>query len=116
MKPRRFIPPLVAVTLLALSLTAVAREYSIDAEEWARPRSGEMLLSLSAVTQLMHDFEGAPNAGIEIRYPGGEMGLLWAEELQAWLVALGVPSTRIVSTPGSSGEDKVDMVLVRPAQ
>ena len=90
---------------------ASAGEYSIHAEVWARPRSGEALLSLPALQNLLRDFDANPRSTIEIRYPGGEEGVLWAEELQDWLVAFGVPSARIDTVVGSGVEDSIRVLL-----
>lgn len=94
-----------------LSGAAQAAEYSIHAEVWARPRSGDTLLALPALQKLLRDFDATAGATIEIRYPGGEEGVLWAEELQDWLVALGVPSPRIETVVGSGVEDSIHLLL-----
>ena len=51
------------------------------------------------------------NGHILVRYPGGEEGVLWAEELRGWLVALGVTSTQIKVVPGTSRPDVVELEL-----
>ncbi len=104
---------LLLALLFVASLAGVARaaEYSIHAEIWARPRSGEALLALPAVQSLLRDFDANPRATIEIRYPGGEEGVLWAEELQDWLVAFGVPSRRIDAAVGSGVQDSIRLLL-----
>ena len=103
------------VLLIALALpgTALAAQFSIHAEEWARPRSGEAVRELPAMRDLMREFDRQPGASVEIRYPGGEAGVLWALEVTDWLVALGVPSDRIRSAVGSGVEDSVQLLLLR---
>ena len=108
-------PQAALVTLLLWSVPAVSAQYSIHAEEWARPRSGEAILELPAIRNLMIDFDRQPGSRIEIRYPGGEAGVLWAEELIDWLVALGVPSSSIDAAVGSGVEDSLRLLLVRKA-
>lgn len=101
----------VVVGAMLLVGTAQAAEYSIHAEVWARPRSGDSLLVLPALQSLLRDYDANLNATIEIRYPGGEEGVLWAQELQDWLVALGVPSRRIETVVGSGVQDSIRLML-----
>lgn len=100
---------LICATLLGGA--AQASEYSIHAEVWARPRSADALLTLPAVREMLRDFDAHPEASIEIRYPGGEEGVLWAQELRDWLVALGVPSQRVHSQVGSGVQDSIRLLL-----
>ena len=111
--PARFRVGLAMLALLGVSLCASAAEYSIHAEVWARPRRGDELLQLPALRGLLNDYERAGDAYIEIRYPGGEAGVLWAQELQDWLVALGVPSQRIRTQAGSGVPDSVELLIKR---
>lgn len=102
----------VALLLLLASAFAVhADEASlhITALEWAQPRSGEALLHHPALAQVVQQLQGNAAAVVEIRYPGGDSGSLWARELQAWLVALGVESARIRRVPGSSAADQLQL-------
>lgn len=102
----------LAVICTALLAGVVqASEYSIHAEVWARPRSGDALLALPALQDLLRDFDANPDATIEIRYPGGEEGVLWALELQDWLVALGIPSKRVDTVVGSGVQDSIRLLL-----
>ena len=55
-----------------------------------------------------------PGSVLQIRYPGGESGSLWAEELRDWLVALGIPQARLKVEPGSADEESIDLILQRP--
>ena len=102
---------LAVICIALLADAAQASEYSIHAEVWARPRSGDALLALPALQDLMRDFAANPDATIEIRYPGGEEGVLWAQELQDWLVALGIPSRRVDTVVGSGVQDSIHLLL-----
>ncbi len=104
----------VRLAMLVASVFATgvhAAEYRIHAEVWARPRSGETLLALPGLRDLLHEFDEHQDATIEIRYPGGEEGVLWAQELQDWLVALGVPAARIETVVGSGVQDSIRLLL-----
>ncbi len=102
---------LVGVLLLAAS--AQAGTYTLEAETWTRPRSGDALLALEPVRALLSEFDDTAAARVEIRYPGGEAGLLWALELQDWLVSFGIPSARIRTVAGSGVPDSVQLVVER---
>ncbi len=100
-------------------LTAVASTdvesgpWMIEAIDWARPRHGEWLLrepSLSAAVDALERHGGA----LEIRYPGGDNGSLWAGELRAWLVALGLDSARIELRPGSASAQRIEIRRISP--
>ena len=81
----------------------------ITASEWAQPRSGESLLRQPALMHAVQQLQANSSAVLEIRYPGGDSGSLWARELQAWLVALGVESARIRQVPGSEAADQLQL-------
>lgn len=74
-------------------------------ESWARPRSGSYVARLSELNALIRQFNAQADSGIVIRYTHGDEGSLWAAELRAWLVALGIPSARIGLEPVAQTED-----------
>jgi hypothetical protein len=78
---------------------------TLRAEEWARPRSGQSVARLDALNGLVVRFNERAGQRIVIRYAGGDEGNLWAEELRAWLIALGVPSGRIELAQAALGSD-----------
>jgi len=91
----------------------------ITAEDWARPRSGESLVRMPALKRTVRDYlnqKGSQNdqrgQRIFIRHPRGEEGVLWAEELRGWLVALGIPSTDIALNPESSRIDAIELAVM----
>ena len=102
-------------TLLVLFFSAVALAqdpgWYVTADEWARPRTGEVLTGLPGVKQAVHELMDNPDAVLQIRYPGGDEGTLWASELMAWLTALGVGSERIETLPGSSRPDAIQLLI-----
>ena len=50
---------------------------------------------------------------IELRYPGGEEGEFWVQQLADWLVSLGIPSDRLVAIPGSGAGDSIKFALIK---
>lgn len=88
---------LCGFVLLFLPLWLSAETLSLSAEEWSRPRSGEQLARHEGLSRLVRALEaGTSQTRLRIRFGVREEDLLWAEELRDWLVALGLPSARIV--------------------
>ncbi len=103
-----------ALLLLLVPLSALCGEsWDISASEWARPRHGDWLVRQPALVAAVEQLQQDPDARMQIYYPGGDEGLLWADELQAWLVALGVGSDRIERVPGSGAADRVQLRIVK---
>lgn len=92
------------VLLLSCALPAVAADNSwvLSADTWNQPRSAAMVIQLPPVRAAVAAWAQAPEARkLILLHAGGEAGSLWAQELQGWLVALGVPADRIESRPGA---------------
>lgn len=104
----------ILVSLFCLVFTAQAAEqyYSLGLEEWSLPRSAEAVTQFPAVRSAVRALEQAPGSQLQLRYPGGEEGSLWAQELSDWLVSLGIQQDVINIVPGSPFNDQLEMVLV----
>lgn len=77
------------------TLSVQAEIFEVSAEQWSRPRSGERVIALAPVQNLMRYLDEKTTEIVVIRYAGGDEGLLWAEELRGWLIALGIPGNRV---------------------
>ena len=113
-KYRRSISSLVFACLLlhTVAATAVtARIFVLTADEWARPRSGEVIVEFDAVRAAVGYWDRAENAIMVIRHPGEDSGELWAAELRDWLISLGVPSDYILMVGGSQAADEIRLVV-----
>ncbi len=86
--------------------------WEISAQEWAQPRHGDRLVRQPALAAAMAQLQAAPQSRMQVRYPGGDEGVLWAEEVQSWLVALGLASNRIELVPGGSKADSIQFKIV----
>lgn len=75
------------------------------------PRDGKGIVSMPVLKKSVLAWRGQSDLNLVIHYPGGEEGMLWAKELQDWLVALGVPSSHIQTISGHSREDAVTIEL-----
>ncbi|MGM0593306.1 MAG: hypothetical protein ACQETD_02120 [Pseudomonadota bacterium] len=102
------------VLLLLTGSQTMAESWSISASEWARPRHGDWLVRQPALVATVEQLQAQPTAFVQLRYPGGDEGVLWAEELHSWLVALGVGSDRIDVVPGSGAADRIELRVVEP--
>ena len=108
---RRVITGLVlCFTLYAVQ--AAERLYTVSAEEWARPRQGDLLVTYPGLNEAIQDWNKHGVGRIRIHHPSGEEGLLWADELRDWLVALGVPSNQIEAVPGPYDAANIDLVFM----
>lgn len=97
----------IAMSLLLAGVVAAGEPLFVTAAEWAQPRTGATLLQHPALTQAMAELHDGQT--LQLLYPGGDEGSLWARELQAWLVALGLSSQRIELLPGSPREDAIEL-------
>ncbi len=87
--------------------------YALYAEQWEITRSGESILSLPVLNQIINAWLGDRQKKIEIQYPGGEEGEFWVQELTDWLVSLGIPSDHMVIAPGSGADDVINFTLIK---
>ncbi len=102
---------LVLLISLAPVLQAASAAVTISAIEWARPRHGEAITRLPGLADMVRGLLESPDKRLFVHYPGGEEGMLWAEELRSWLVALGVDSSRIEMLPGTASPDAIELSL-----
>ena len=101
----------IRLFLLLMLATPLRAEtvWTLTADEWARPRHGEWLAAHPGLAGVIAQLQQSQDSLLQIRYPGGDEGVLWAEELQAWLIALGLESSRIETLPGSGGERVIQL-------
>ena len=108
---RYLLPLIVSILMMSppyISKVGASEVVQVTADEWARPRHGEWVVQMASLKQVVETLDSESGV-IMIRYPGGEEGTLWAQELVAWLVSLGVSSERIEPVPGSDREDVLDL-------
>jgi len=100
---------LIFAAALGLATAAHAGSYTITAEMWMQPRSGQVMLQMPPVRAAVQDWLKHPGSKMIILHSGDDMGSLWASEVQDWLVSLGIPSTDI--TRQVSGQDENSVTL-----
>ncbi|NIM74931.1 MAG: hypothetical protein GWN46_18070 [Gammaproteobacteria bacterium] len=102
------------VTLFWAAIAPAETVQVITADDWARPRSGESLVQMPALKRTVRaylDANAERGRRIVIRHPRGEEGVLWAEELRGWLVALGIPSQAVDVSPASTRVDALELAV-----
>ncbi len=106
--------PIFACCLIIFISAASAnsvRIFSLTADDWSRPRAGEVIPQLESVKSAVAYWEKGSNAVIILSYPGEDTGVLWASELKDWLVTLGIPSSAIIFAPGLQSEDEIRLLV-----
>ncbi len=88
--------------ILLLNCKYVVAVELLHANEWSVPKQALTILAMPAINGVMKKLQNNVNSTLMIKYPGGDEGTLWANELRSWLVALGLSSRRIELIPGSA--------------
>ncbi len=91
-----------------------SRVFEVGIDFWMMPRDANRVMQEPSITQAVRVLLVEPESYLELRYPEGEMGELWGQELQAWLVALGVVSDRIELLLSLEPIESVVLVVVDP--
>ena len=104
---------LIGGLLICAGLAAAnsSRIFILSADEWARPRSGEVIIEFEPVRAAIGYWDKVDNSIILLRYPGEDSGELWAAELRDWLISLGVPSDSIRLVPGTQAADEIRLIV-----
>lgn len=90
-----------------------SQAWELQAEQWEFARGGENILSLPVLNNLITSWLADRQKLIEIKYPGGEEGEFWVQELTDWLVSLGIPSDRMIIVAGSGAGDMIKFDLIK---
>ena len=86
------------------------RQWMLTEEQWDLVKQGEQLLTMPMMQQVVVAWSLQQGQAIELRYPGGEEGELWVEELKDWLISLAIPSKYLFSVAGSG---KADVIIIK---
>jgi len=86
-------------------------QHILTQEQWSIPKRAESILQMPALIAVMKKLTKGKTNTLVIRSPGGEMGILWASELKAWLVSLGLSSKRIELQTGSLKSDALELFV-----
>ena len=84
---------------------------NITYEQWQTNTTARTVISIDPIARLLQSFLEDESSRIIIRYPGGDKGERWSDEVVAHLVALGIPSNFIEAEPGSGDVDKIKLFV-----
>lgn len=110
----------LTVFVLALGLgtcagAASTPQWTLTQAQWSGVTTAAQVVGLKPVHAAMAAFDAAPGSRLVVIHNGGEDGLFWAANLKGWLVALGVPSSRIVDRIAAISPDKIRLQVEPPA-
>lgn len=106
---------LIPSVLTVLPITTQAKPpavFILKASDWNVPRTTATILGMPALQQTIQAYNQQPDSVIQIHYPGGDEGTLWATELRSWLVALGVASRHVELLPGSRKDGQLELQVL----
>ena len=86
--------------------------YILTSSEWNVPRTTKTVLDMPALRKTIHAYGKHAGSRIQIHYPGGDEGSLWASELRSWLVSLGIASAHIDLLPGTRKPGQIELQVV----
>ena len=98
---------LTAVFLVLIPLAAPAAGLTVTAQDWARLR--ESAAPAPVFGELLTALERSRDGVVLVRHPSGDPGARWAESLRDFLVARGLPSTRIVLVPAALDAEQLEL-------
>jgi hypothetical protein len=107
---KRFILSTILLFLVTSSFAADIELLHIN--EWSVPKQTSTLLAMPAISKSMQKLQNNVNSLLKIKYPGGDEGTLWANELRSWLIALGLSSKRIELVPGSAISTTIELEVL----
>ena len=97
----------------AESLVPNNQQWKLTEEQWDLVKRGEQLLEMSVLQELVDAWSLQQGQAVELRYPGGEEGELWVEELKDWLISLAIPSKYLLAVAGSGEADVIIVKIVK---
>lgn len=98
--------------LFFVSTASVADVELLHANEWSVPKKTVAILAMPAINKSMEKLKKNSNTLLKIKYPGGDEGTLWVNELRSWLVALGLSSKRIELIQGSAISTTIELEVL----
>lgn len=98
---------LLSSIVIADELKPKDQEWKLLEEQWDLIKQGEQLLKMTMMKQVIDVWSLRQGQAIELRYPGGEEGEIWVEELKDWLISLAIPSKYLFTVAGSGDADVI---------
>lgn len=106
---------LLGILLVPVGMVqALETSHILTAEQWAVPRNVEAIIQMPALASAMAELQATPGGRLLIRYPGGDAGTLWMNDLHSWLVSLGLSSNDMERVPGSANSQVIELEVLPP--
>lgn len=103
----------IITALLFFSITGFAADVELlHAKEWSVPKKALTLLEMPAIKTSMLKLQENSGSVLKLKYPGGDEGTLWVNELRSWLISLGLSSNRIELVPGSAISTTIELEVL----
>ena len=104
---------IIAIIMLVFATNVFASDIELlHVNEWSVPKQTVTVLAMPAINKSMRKLIKDTNSLLKIKYPGGDEGTLWANELRSWLVALGLSSSRIELIQGSAISTTIELEVL----
>lgn len=103
---------LSVVVLFVTSNSFAADVEFLHANEWSVPKQSTTILTMPAIHNSMKKLQKNVNSVLKVKYPGGDEGTLWVNELRSWLIALGLSSARIELVQGSAISTSIELEVI----
>lgn len=87
------------------------KKFILTQQQWSIPKDAQSILNMQSIATVMKNFFQYKKRIIVIRHAGGEVGILWASELKAWLVSLGISSKRIELQTGNINSNELELFV-----
>ncbi len=101
-----------SLMLLFVSTLNAAEVELLHAKEWSVPKKTTTILAMPAIYNSMNKLHKSTNSILNLKYPGGDEGTLWVNELRSWLIALGLSSTRIELVQGNAISTTIELEVL----
>jgi len=104
---------LLGLFFIFLANSILAEEIELlHADEWLLPKQAVTILEMPAISKSMQQLQKNMNSSLLLKYPGGDEGTLWVNELRSWLIALGLSSKRIELVQGSVNPATIEFEIL----
>lgn len=111
----------LAAFVLALGIGTCAEaastaHWTLTQAQWNGVTSAAQVIAVKPLRAAIAAFDATPGARLVVIHNGGEDGLFWAADLKGWLVALGVPSARIVDRISAIPPGRIRLQIRPPSR
>lgn len=105
----RKLSPVLGILVLftAISVNAAEGRVVIPAELWGQARSSSSIIEIDGMRELILALEDEGKSSMVIYHPASNESTHKAEELRAWLVSLGVASSRMSFELSERNQDQL---------